>query len=83
MRGNHGALDRHAVILDLVSRNSRMNKNTKNVMMPTHVEPIWTCQAGNLFIFCHPASFASPQMLSTVISAQAPPNNATSNVVGL
>ena len=82
-RGSHGALDRHAVIFDFVSRNSKTNRNTKNVMIPTHTAPIWTCQAGSLFICCHPASFASPQMLSTVMNAQAPPNNATSSVVGV
>jgi hypothetical protein len=39
-RGNHGALDRHAVMRDLVSSTSRMNKNVKNVMIPLHADPI-------------------------------------------
>ena len=39
-RGNHGALDRHAVIRDLVSSTSKMNKNVKNVMIPLHADPI-------------------------------------------
>ncbi len=39
-RGNHGALDRQAVMRDLVSCNSKRNKNVKNVAIPTHVDPI-------------------------------------------
>ena len=39
-RGNHGALDRHAVMRDLVSSASRMNRNMKKVMIPLHADPI-------------------------------------------
>ncbi len=47
---SHGALDRQAVRLDLVSCNSRKNKNAKNVITPLHADPIWNCHPGDLFI---------------------------------
>jgi len=40
VRGNHGALVRHAVMRDLVSCNSRRNRNVKNVTIPPHADPI-------------------------------------------
>ena len=49
-RGNHGALDRHAVIRDLVSDTCRMNKNIEKAIIPAHVDPIWTCHSGSFFI---------------------------------
>jgi hypothetical protein len=39
-RGNHGALDLHAVMRDLVSNTSRMNKDVENVMISLHADPI-------------------------------------------
>ena len=49
-RGNHGALDCHAVMGDLVSNTSRMNKNVEEVMIPLHADPIWACHPGRLLI---------------------------------
>jgi hypothetical protein len=39
--GNQGQLECHAIAFDLVSNTSRRNKNTTNVMIPTHTDPIW------------------------------------------
>jgi hypothetical protein len=83
MRGNHGALDRHAVIFDLVSITSRTNKNRMNVKVPTQTDPIWTCHLRRLFIFCPHNSIRSGNVVSMVMNAQPPPNDAISSVVGV
>ena len=80
-RGSHGALDRHAVMRDLVSCNSRRNKNVKNVMIPLHADPIWNCHRGNLFIWFFHRSIRSGSVVSTVMKAHEPPSNANNSVV--
>ena len=82
-RGNHGALDRHAVMRDLVSCNSRRNKNVKNVMVPLHADPIWNCHPGNLFIWLPHTSIASGSVVSTVMKAHEPRSNDNSSVVAV
>jgi len=82
-RGSHGALDRHAVMFDFVSSNSRMNNKVRNAMIPTDADPIWTCHPWSLFILCPSESITSGNMLSMEMKAQAPPNTATSNVAGV
>lgn len=81
--GNHGALDRHAVMRDLVSCNSRKNNNVKNVMTPPHADPIWNCHPGNLFIWLPHISIKSGSVVSTAMKALEPTNNATSSVIGV
>ena len=82
-RGNHGALDRQAVMCDLVSSTSRINTDMKNVMIPVHTDPIWSCHPGSLSIFGPHNSIKSGNVLSTAMKAHAPPNNAISSVVGV
>jgi hypothetical protein len=82
-RGNQGALDRHAVMRDFVSCNSRRNKNVKNVATPLHADPIWNCHPGNLFIWLPHRSNRSGSVVSTAMKAHEPPNNAKSSVVGV
>ena len=82
-RGNHGALDRHAVMRDLVSCNSRRNKNVKNVTIPLHADPIWNCHPGNLFIWLPHTSITSGSVVSTAMKAHEPPSNANISVIGV
>jgi hypothetical protein len=79
-RGNHRALDRQAIPLDLVSRTARINTKTTNVMNATDSDPIWSCHLGSLLDRWPNSSSRSSNVLSTVMNAQAPPNNATSSV---
>ena len=83
MRGNHGALDRHAVMRDLVSCNSRRIKNVKNVVIPLQADPIWNCHPGNLFALLTHRSIRSGRVVSTAMKAHEPPSNANSSVVGV
>ena len=82
-RGNQGALDRHAVMCDLVSSTSRMNTNIKNVMIPLHADPMWNCHPGRFFILNPKDSIKSGRVVSTARKAHAPANNATISVVGV
>ena len=82
-RGNHGALDRHAVMRDFVSSASRMNKNMKNVMIPLDADPMWNCHPGSFFIWNPKDSIKSGRVVSTARKAHAPANNATISVVGV
>ena len=79
-RDNHGALDRHAVMRDFVSCNSRRNKNVKKVTIPLHADPIWNCHPGSLLPHI---SIKSGSVVSTAIKAHEPPSNATISVVGV
>ena len=79
-RSNHGALDRHAVMRDLVSNTSKMNKNMQNVMIPLHADPIWNCHPDSLLPH---RSIKSGSVVSTARKAHEPPSNANSSVVGV
>jgi hypothetical protein len=81
--GNHGALDRHAINRDLVSSTSRVNRNAQNVINPEHADPIWSCHPGRLFIWNPKDSIKSGNVVSTVMKAHEPANNAIIRVVGV
>jgi len=68
---------------DPVSKNSKKNKNVKNVMIPMHVDPIWNCHLGKLLIWSPEDCIKSGSTISATITAQAHPNNAISSVVGV
>ncbi len=81
--GNHGALDRHAILRDFVSNTPRMNKIVKNDAIPMHADPISTCHAGGSLAGLPHNSFKSGSVVSTAMKVHTPPNNAIRSVFGV
>lgn len=82
-RGIQGALVRHAVMRDLVSVTSRMNRNMKNAVIPLHADAMWNFHPGNFSIWNPRDSIKSGRVVSTARKAQAPANKAIISVVGV